>query len=91
MTPSHYESYIQIYKSAEEAVKQYARFQELKRKDDDPDDTLSKAEKKEYAKNRPQSGAVRKIFSGAEENYFSATTQTLTCASTSLKTLTVTV
>ena len=50
MTPSHYESYIQIYNSAEEAVKQYAMFRNLKERDDDPNQTLTKAEKKEYKK-----------------------------------------
>ena len=50
MTPSHYESYIQIYNSAEEAVKQYAMFRDLKERDDDPNQTLTKAEKKEYKK-----------------------------------------
>lgn len=50
MTPSHYESYIQIYNSAEEAVKQYARFQDLKQRNDAKDPTLTKADKKEYQK-----------------------------------------
>ena len=50
MTPSHYESYIQIYGSAEEAVKQYAAYRDLKQRDDDPNQTLTKEEKKNYKK-----------------------------------------
>jgi hypothetical protein len=52
---------------------------------------IFKANKVVIKKNRPQTGAVLQISSGYRSDYFSATTQTLTCASTSLKTLTVTV
>ena len=34
ITPSHYESYIQIYKDPETAVAAYARYKELKNKED---------------------------------------------------------
>ena len=50
MSPSHYESYIQIYKTSQEAVAKYARYQELKEWDEDPNRQLTKAEKKEYEK-----------------------------------------
>ncbi len=49
MTGSHYESYLQIFKTPEKAVAQYARYLELKRRKN-ANDHLSSAEKKELAK-----------------------------------------
>ena len=49
MTGSHYESYLQIFKTPERAVDQYARFQDLSRRED-ADEHLSNAEKRELAK-----------------------------------------
>ena len=48
-TASHYESYLQIYKTPAEAVKNYARYCELKKKSS-TGEGLSSAEKKEYEK-----------------------------------------
>ena len=45
MTPSRYESYIQIYKDSETAVAAYTRYKELKDKE-----VLTKAESKEFQK-----------------------------------------
>lgn len=50
MTPSHYESYLQIYKTPQKAIKQYAQYQELKERNDNPDEELSKEEKKNLKK-----------------------------------------
>ena len=50
MTPSHYESYLQIFKTPQEAVRQYARFKELKEIDNDPNHDLNKNQKKEFEK-----------------------------------------
>ena len=50
MTPSHYESYLQIYKNPQTAVEKYARFQELKHIKADNTRELTKAEKKELEK-----------------------------------------
>lgn len=44
-----------------------------------------------YVKKSPPRGSDLQFLSDLRENYFSATTQTLTCASTSLNTLMVTV
>jgi len=62
-TPTHYESYIQIYKDAKTAINAYARYLELKKRreeakdyDEDNEDNedaahgLSEAEEKEYRK-----------------------------------------
>ena len=48
-TASHYESYLQIYKSPAEAVKNYARYRELEAKSSGGE-TLSSGEQKEYQK-----------------------------------------
>lgn len=50
MSPSHYEAYIQIYKTPQEAVKKYQEYMQLKQIDDDPDQELSKEDKKKLAK-----------------------------------------
>ena len=50
MTPSHYESYLQIYGSPEEAVKQYARLQELRETRDNPDQELTDEGEKDLKK-----------------------------------------
>ena len=49
MTPSLYEAYLQIYKTPREAVKNHARYVELKDKQADGT-KLSAAETKEFAK-----------------------------------------
>ena len=46
MSPTHYESYLQIYGDPETAVRQYARFSDLKGRQND----LEGAEKKEFQK-----------------------------------------
>lgn len=50
MTPTHYESYLQIYKSPQEAVTKYARFKELESINEDPARVLNANEKKELEK-----------------------------------------
>ena len=49
MTPSLYEAYLQIFKTPREAVKQYARFMELRDKPSKGEE-LTDAEKKEFGK-----------------------------------------
>ena len=48
-TPTHYESYLQIYKTPQAALENYARFKELEEKEDNHQ-KMSSAQKKEYAK-----------------------------------------
>ncbi|MBQ6505518.1 MAG: hypothetical protein IJI57_16555 [Flexilinea sp.] len=50
MTPSHYESYLQIYKSPQRAVKEYAEYRELKQIRDENTRKLTKEEKKKLEK-----------------------------------------
>ncbi len=49
MTPSHYESYLQIYKTPQEAIKQYALYQQLKERNVNNEE-LTKEEKKDLKK-----------------------------------------
>ncbi len=49
MSPSHYESYIQIYKTPEKAIQSYARYEELQGRKD-REEKLSGDEEKELAK-----------------------------------------
>ena len=48
-TPSHYESYLQIYKTPAAAIRAYHTYKDLKKKSDQ-NEVLSKAEKEEYEK-----------------------------------------
>ena len=47
-SPTHYESYIQIYKDPKTAIEKYARYKELKKKETDKS-PMTKAEKKELS------------------------------------------
>ena len=48
-TPTHYESYLQIYKTPQAAMEDYARFKELEGMEENHEN-MSSAQKKEYAK-----------------------------------------
>lgn len=50
-TPTHYESYLQIYKTPEKAVDAYSRFLEIEQKNKNGEE-LSSAEKQEFSKLR---------------------------------------
>ncbi|MBQ6505524.1 MAG: hypothetical protein IJI57_16585 [Flexilinea sp.] len=52
MTPSEYEAWLQIFKTQQEALKQFARFNELEDKDEDKNARLTDAESKDLQRLR---------------------------------------